>query len=72
MYADKFVSTVSDAVKLLYAAHKYQVQLLVNNIEQMVGKEMKLKDSITVFQAAREIDNKKLMKLAEGILTKAE
>ena len=70
IYADEFVTSVSEALKLLYVANKYEVELLVQKCESLLESEVKLEDSVAVFQAARTYERPELMKKAGDIMAK--
>ena len=61
-----------DALGLLDIAQKYDVQLLVEKCEELIEREMKLKDSVTVFEASQVVGSDKCKKLAGDMMANAK
>ena len=69
IYTDEFdVKSVSEALDLLHVAHKYQILLLGQKCESFLESEVKLEDSVAVFQAAKSYYRPELMKKAADIM----
>ena len=64
------MASVSEALNLLYLAHKYGVELLVQKCEGLLKNEVTLQDSVAVFQAARKYEKDELMNKAGDIMAK--
>ena len=72
VYDDKFHASLYEALDLLYVAQKYDVQLLVQKCEKRAQSEMKLEDTVAVFQLARKYGNEKLMRAVGNKMAKAK
>ena len=71
IYADLFWASAPEALRLLYVAHKYEVELLVQECETVLERGLKLENSVAVFQAGRTYVNAPLMKKAGDIMAKS-
>ena len=67
---DKFAGGVAEITNLLYLAHKYDVEVLVNRCTNFLAANFELENSIEVYQAARLYDREDLKQLVEDYMAR--
>ena len=70
VYADKFEVNITGALDLLQLGHKYKVSPLIKKCEQLLKTEIKVEDSVQLFETARKYQHADLEKKAGNVMAK--